>query len=161
MRHLILTDVGEHLDQLVTAPLLSRLSSLDLTGNPIGDAGVETLIRSPHLTKLRYLSLSRCDIGAPGAEMLAAAQTLPNLRYLDFVGNQVELTPRPAAQDAISGELVEVAFPPLGRKLVQLYGPKPWITFTSPDPRELYFSPDVRRGLIVYRYRPGADRVDH
>jgi len=143
VRHLIVTDATGFLDQLMASPLLRRLASLDLTGNPIGDEGVETLVRSPHLGRLRFLSLSWTGAGKRGAEALAAAQTLPRLQYLDFVGNDVELTPKPAAQDAISGELLEVEYPALGKELADVYGPKPWLAYTSPNPAvELYRTPD-------------------
>ena len=143
VRHLILTDLVGHLDAVVESPLLRRLSSLDLTANPIGDDGVERLVRSPHLGGIRFLSLSGTDTGKRGAEALAASQTLPNLQYLDFIGNAVELTPRPAGQDAISGELIGVDYPVFGQHLAELYGPKPWLTYTSPNPDvEPFRTPD-------------------
>jgi uncharacterized protein (TIGR02996 family) len=143
VRHLILTDVVPHLTGLAASPLLGRLTSLDLTGNRIGDAGLQTLLTSPHLGKLRFLSVRRGGIGPQGAEALAAAETVPNLRYLDFGGNGFEITPMPGGQDAIDGQLLDVDYPAFGRMLIEKYGPKPWLSFTSPDPsRELYWRPD-------------------
>jgi uncharacterized protein (TIGR02996 family) len=143
IRHLILTDVVEHVDALAASPSLARLSSLDLEGNPLGDRGLKSLIRSPYLTKLRFLGLRRCRIGPEGAEAMAATDALPNLQYVSFMGNAVVVTPQPAAQDAISGELLEIDYPPYGRKLIETYGAKPWLTYTSPNPdAELYYGPD-------------------
>jgi len=143
VRHLILTEVVGHLDALVESPLLGRLSSLDLTRNPIGDNGVERLIQSPHLGHLRLLSLSGTETGKRGAEALAAAQTLPNLQYLHFIGNAVKITPESRGQDVMTGEILDVDYPAFGRQLVELYGPKPWLTYTSPDADiELYWTPD-------------------
>ena len=143
VRHLLLNDVVGHLDTLVESPLLRRLSSLDLTGNPIGDDGVERLVRSPHLGGLRFLSLCATETGERGAEALAAAETLPNLQYLDFIANAVKLTPQPGSRDHRSGELLTIAYPAYGRQLVEQYGPRPWLTYTSPNPKvELFRAPD-------------------
>lgn len=128
VRHLILTEVVPYLDELVQSPHLARLSSLDLSGNPIGDAGVATLVRSPHLTKLRYLGLSRTATGSDALETLAATDSLPNLQYVDFGDNKAALNAVPVAQDPISGDLVEVSYPPGNDRLVQTYGSKPWLT---------------------------------
>jgi uncharacterized protein (TIGR02996 family) len=143
VRHLILTDIAGHLDALAASPQLARIRSLDLGENWIGDEGLRTLLRSPYLGGLRYLSLFDGGIGPAGAEALAAADTVPNLQYVNFTGDKVDVVPRPSGQDALSGEVVDIEYPPFGRQLIEKYGPKPWLTYTSPDPdAERYWLPD-------------------
>lgn len=143
VRHLILTEAAGRIGNLAASPLLARLTSLDLSGNRIGDDGVELLLRSPYLTRIRLLGLSHTGIGPRGAEALAATTALPQLRYVHFVGNPVEITARPAGEDPIDGRLVEVEYPPFGRELMERFGKLPWLTFTSPNPaNDLYWPPD-------------------
>lgn len=143
VRHLILTDAAQLIELIAASPYLDRLSSLDLEHNPLGDGGLNVLLRSPYLKNLRFLGLRRADIGMDGVEALAGTDSLPNLRYLSFVGNRVEITPQPGAQDAISGELLGVDYPEQGRRLIEVYGEKPWLTYTSTNPdAALYYRPD-------------------
>jgi uncharacterized protein (TIGR02996 family) len=143
VRHLALTGVAGHLDALIASPLLGRLSSLELSDNPLGDDGVETLLRSPHLGNIRLLGLSRTGVGPRGAEALAATSALPQLRYVNFVGNPVEVAARPAGEDAIDGRVLDVEYPEFGRLLMDRYGKLPWLTYTSPNPaNDLYWPPD-------------------
>jgi|SRR5215207_374871 len=143
VRHVILTDAAGLTEALAASPLLGRLTSLVFTDSPIGDEGVEALVRSPHLRKLRYLSLDHTDVGLRGAEALAAADTLPELRYLDFSGNPIVITPQADGQDAVSGEIVDIKYPGYGRRLLEKYGHRPWLTYTSPDPeRQKLWQPD-------------------
>ncbi|WP_376771462.1 hypothetical protein [Micromonospora polyrhachis] len=131
VRHAVLTGVDPGLVAAIAASgLLARLSSLDLSDNPIGDAGVRALVTSPHLGKVRWLGLEGCGIGIDGAEALAAAasQVLPNLRYLRFGGNAVDLVPHGEGWDAVSGQgPVDVHLPELGVRLDERYGPFPWL----------------------------------
>ena len=115
VQYVELTDAAAQVGALAEFPLLARLTSLDLYGNQIGDAGLATLVESPHLGRLRWLGLAQTGVGAPGAEALAAATTLPNLQYVHFAGNPVKLTPEAAAQDW-DGAPLEITMPPLGRQ---------------------------------------------
>ncbi|MEV4715268.1 hypothetical protein [Micromonospora sp. NPDC049374] len=126
IRHLVLTDVAGHAADIADSPLLGSLVGLDLGGNPIGDAGVRHLAGSGRLGRLRWLGLSRCDVGAEGAEALAASRNLPRLRYVQFDRNRVEILPYGIGQD-IDGRPIGVEVPALGQRLIDRYGPLPWL----------------------------------
>jgi len=130
LRHLRLSDAAGHAEAVANSPVLRRLISLDLSGNPIGDRGVAALARSPYLARLRWLGLVRCDAGAAGAKALAASTGLPGLQYLAFAGNEVDLTPYAAGIDW-DGTVQDVELPPLGAELVRRYGPKPWLSLPT------------------------------
>ncbi len=65
------------------------LRALDLSGNPIGDAGACAL--AAHASTLERLSLSACGLGCEAAAMLgeAASRSGSRLRQLDLSGNQL------------------------------------------------------------------------
>ncbi|ASW58068.1 hypothetical protein CIK06_27615 [Plantactinospora sp. KBS50] len=127
VRHLKLTDIGDLLPRIVASPLLDRLTALDLSGNPIGDAGVRVLADGRHLRRLRWLRLNSCEIGAAGAETLAATRNLPALRYVGLDDNRVPITPYGSGQDITGGPLW-VERPPLADDLDARYGPLPWLS---------------------------------
>jgi uncharacterized protein (TIGR02996 family) len=114
IRHLRLLDARDHLRELVACPHLTQLTSLDLTANHVGDAGmrllamtgflapltelvlrtnslgpeaVRSLTGSRHLKRLRKLDLRWNKIGDPGAEALAGWHGLWQLDTLDLAGN--------------------------------------------------------------------------
>jgi uncharacterized protein (TIGR02996 family) len=62
-----------------TRPLLALVRWWDLSGNPIGSAGLRELAESPWLGKLQRLVLRRCDCGLDGWEALAASPHLSSL----------------------------------------------------------------------------------
>lgn len=96
---------------LVQAPVARQLRRLDLSHNPIGDAGFATLCAGDALQHLEWLDLSCCNIGVTPNEMLsmllsqvreramkqplpaigvlADPRILPSLRYLNLQGNRV------------------------------------------------------------------------
>jgi uncharacterized protein (TIGR02996 family) len=80
---------GEAFDCLADSPRLGGLRSLNLQGNPIGDAGAAALARSPHLTGLTFLDLGYCEIGPAGAAALAASPNLARLRHLRLTRNKL------------------------------------------------------------------------
>ncbi|WP_373307520.1 hypothetical protein [Micromonospora lutea] len=126
VRHLVLTDVAGHVPDIVASPLLGQLVGLDLGGNPIGDVGVRHLAGSGRLGRLRWLGLSGCDIGAEGAEAFAASRNLPCVRYVQFDRNRVDILPYGIGQD-IDGRPIGVEMPALGQRLLDRYGPLPWL----------------------------------
>jgi hypothetical protein len=66
---------------------LSRLTTLLLKKNLLGDGGGRALAQSPHLTRLTTLDLNDNRIGKGGAEALAAASSWRRMRSLDLRGN--------------------------------------------------------------------------
>ncbi|OWK46705.1 TIGR02996 domain-containing protein [Fimbriiglobus ruber] len=83
------------LEQLAAAPATRGLESLDLSGNPIGDAGAAVLAGAPAFAGLTEL-IVRSDeldfadcIHATGTEALARSRTLTRLRKLDLRGHYV------------------------------------------------------------------------
>jgi len=73
---------------LADAPVLLRLTALNLSGNDLGDLGVQLLARWL-LTGLRDLDLSRTGLGDDGAAALADAPHLAGLRRLALNGNRM------------------------------------------------------------------------
>jgi uncharacterized protein (TIGR02996 family) len=63
--------------------------SLDLSRNPLGDAGSITLAAARHLEELRVLILCWCHIGDAGAQALARAFHLRHLHTLDLSNNPI------------------------------------------------------------------------
>ncbi len=63
------------------------LSSLDLSGNPLGDAGVEAIAASPYGSYLRTLNLNEVGATDRAARALASSPHLADLGYLEFKGN--------------------------------------------------------------------------
>lgn len=100
---------GETLDVLAHADL-SQLARLDLSHNPLDDAGLARLLRNPSLTRLRRLSLLGTGAGAQTFESIASA-SFPQLRVLE-VGDDVP--------DAAAELLVHASLPALER--LQLRG---------------------------------------
>ena len=83
-------DIGSHMQCLECAePESTGLQALDLSGNPIGDAGACAL--AEHASVLERLSLSTCGLACGAAERLgeAATSTGSRLRELDLSGNQL------------------------------------------------------------------------
>lgn len=71
---------------------LSQLQAIDLSNNPVGDAGLRALLNSPHLGKPRFLCLMHTQLSDDGAAALATAANLDDLDMLWIHGN--DITPR-------------------------------------------------------------------
>ena len=56
---------------LAESPFFAGLTSLDVSGNDIGEAGVRAALDSPSFARLHTLNLSRNPIGDAGAAALA------------------------------------------------------------------------------------------
>ncbi len=76
---------------LAESPLLERLvgPELNLSMNPIGDAGAGALVASPQLEPFTELVLRECRVSDAGAAALAASPHVANLKYLDLWKNRV------------------------------------------------------------------------
>ena len=73
---------------LISGPVLSRLSALDLGGFS-GPAGLAELLRSPVLARLTTLRLSFCDLRLEGVQAIAESSHLSGLTTLDLSLNQI------------------------------------------------------------------------
>jgi uncharacterized protein (TIGR02996 family) len=131
--HLDLTGVAAVAGALFGSPHLTRIVSLKLAGEALGDAEATLLARSPYLTSLEWLDVSRNQIGAHGLEELAASIRLPRLGYVQFAANAVaDPTPQHAdAYDAASAT---------AKQLQARYGARAWLDprtrSTWPPPRD-------------------------
>jgi hypothetical protein len=63
------------------------LSTLDLSGNPLGDEGVEAIAASPYGSYLRSLYLNEVGATDRAARALASSPHLADLGYLELKGN--------------------------------------------------------------------------
>lgn len=81
--------------QIAESPVATQLSTLDLSGNPLSDDGMETLAMTARLNGLQSLVLRNNEQGcedsihATGAEMLARSRAFPHLEQLDLTGHRV------------------------------------------------------------------------
>ena len=62
---------AEGVKALAESPFFAGLTSLDVSGNDLGDAGVRAIVASRSFSRLHTLRLSRNHIGDPGATALA------------------------------------------------------------------------------------------
>ena len=114
--------------ELFACPHLSRIRSIWMVRQELGDAEAIALAGSPYLGSLEWLDLGANRIGAVGLDALAASGNLPRLGYLGFMGNAVaDPTPRHADEyDADTPEAVE---------LQRRHGRREWL---SAHPRALW-----------------------
>src|SRR5438128_1930675 len=68
---------------LADAPLLERLSTLNLAFTYLGPEGAGILLRSPRLARLTRLDLTGNDVGNGGIDVLVEATHLDRLTELD------------------------------------------------------------------------------
>jgi uncharacterized protein (TIGR02996 family) len=80
---------AEECEVIANAQHLSRLHTLDLNYNPIGDEGARALASSRHLGNLHHLDLWICGIGPRGAADLAQASCLGEPDWLNLGGNHI------------------------------------------------------------------------
>jgi len=90
---------------LAKSPQFSKLESLGLRGNRIGDAGAIALAKSHSLKHLKQLDLDNCGITHVGAAALASSDGLANLEELSLGGTENEIDDRAAAVLAKSQRL--------------------------------------------------------
>ena len=80
------------------APRFASLTELDLSGVPLGDAGLTTFARNAQFPMLRKLVLSDTGVTDVGARALADATGLPRLNTAYLFGNAIS----PAARTALT-----------------------------------------------------------
>jgi uncharacterized protein (TIGR02996 family) len=68
---------------------LPRLENLVLTGNPIGDEGVENLAQWKQLANVETLYLSACEISEEGIDQLFSGAPLAKLKKLTLSNNEL------------------------------------------------------------------------
>ncbi|AWM40468.1 Leucine Rich repeats (2 copies) [Gemmata obscuriglobus] len=73
---------------LVASEPLRRLAALDLSGNPLGEAGVRVLAGAGHFTRLAELALNVTELDAAAVAALGTAR-LPALTKLSLAGNNL------------------------------------------------------------------------
>lgn len=73
-------------DALARSATLTRLRSLDLRGQCVGDAGLIDLVRSPNAAGLVELDLADNEVGSLGAAAVEALVESPYLGRLEWVG---------------------------------------------------------------------------
>jgi hypothetical protein len=78
------------LADLLASPYLPHLRRLLLSGNRIGDAGVEVLVGSPILAQLDGLWLCTNNIGNRGMEILGNTPQIARLEILSLAGNPMD-----------------------------------------------------------------------
>jgi hypothetical protein len=86
------TGIGDRgVAALAESPLLERLvgPGLNLSMNPIADAGAAALAKCEQLAPFTELILRDCRIGDAGAQALAESPQVANLAYLDLWKNKI------------------------------------------------------------------------
>lgn len=89
LQELHVRDAGPALAPFLQSPWLARLRHLDLSNNPIRDAGARLIAGCPHLSGLVSLNLSSAAIGNAGAQALAKTTALSGLRELYLCDNRI------------------------------------------------------------------------
>src|SRR5262249_29246453 len=74
---------------LTASRCLTRVKSLELSYNSIGDRGIR-LLASSAIGRLRCLSLAHCEITPKGGAILAGASNLRRLQMLILEGNALD-----------------------------------------------------------------------
>ena len=92
VRHVRFLDVGGNLPRLVASPLLSRITSLTMYAQHLGDDLAPALVDSPHLTGLRHLNVGRNRIGDRGVQRIARYNRFTDLRSIDLSDNAIRDT---------------------------------------------------------------------
>jgi uncharacterized protein (TIGR02996 family) len=145
IRHLVLNDAGNLMDQILQNRHLSQLVSLSIGNSsrkePIGDSGLLVLAQAPNLRGLRMLDVSFQGIGMPGLEALCMSKNLPSLIYVNLVGNHFDDPREDVATDWATGTALpeSIRMPAFGKELEAKYGDLAWLHGPS---RLRHFPPD-------------------
>jgi uncharacterized protein (TIGR02996 family) len=100
-------------EAVAASPLLTRLTDLDLSGNPLDDAEIRALANSPYAINLTRLSLTGTGLSDAGFRALLQSRHLRGLVELNLQMNQVAVSegesesfpPRLAALNLFSNRL--------------------------------------------------------
>jgi uncharacterized protein (TIGR02996 family) len=80
--------------RLAESRTLTQLTHLDLSGQPLGDAGLAAIVRSPNARRLEELDVFDCEIGlggiGAGVEAMVESSYLGRLKRLDLARNRLE-----------------------------------------------------------------------
>ena len=74
---------------LLDRRMFPALTSLDLTGNNIGDTGAQAIAESLNMARLTSLSLGSNNIGVAGAQAIAGSPNMESLTSLNLGGNRI------------------------------------------------------------------------
>jgi uncharacterized protein (TIGR02996 family) len=80
---------GKRLDRLPEVPGLKHTLFLDLSSQPLGNAGIEKLAAAAMLSQVHGLNLGSTFLGDPGLEALSHSPRLSNLRELYLNDNPI------------------------------------------------------------------------
>jgi uncharacterized protein (TIGR02996 family) len=90
LRSLTLTGTGvDETTAANLAPLVPRLIQLDLSNNPLANAGLPALLQAGPAPDLMTLRLARCQVSLKGLNSLCAEGVCPHLHTLDLSGNTI------------------------------------------------------------------------
>jgi len=106
---------AEGLKTLADSPFFAGLTSLDVSGNDIGEAGIRAALASPSLARLHTLNLSRNPIGDGGAAALAGSALFGRMLARSA---KLELRGHPGGPIGASGAAALAASPALARAAV-------------------------------------------
>ena len=87
IRRVRLTDAARQIQRLADCSFLNQIRELDLSGNDLGNGGLNLLLQSPYLTRVESLDLSFNSLADVGMAYLASATGLPRLRSLSLTDN--------------------------------------------------------------------------
>jgi hypothetical protein len=82
-----ITDAGGLVETLAQVPHLTRLTTLDLSRNPVAPAEARAFAQSPHLAGLKLLTMHNCALGDEGLREFALASRLVHLRQWFLTDN--------------------------------------------------------------------------
>ena len=86
---LTVSKLGDQLPELLCYQGISRLTTLNLEQNEVGNIGARAIANSAHFANLTALELGNDGIGEAGAEAIADSPHLANLTILDLSGNNI------------------------------------------------------------------------
>lgn len=99
VQHAVLKAKSAKIEKIAQVPELSKLRSLELRSNHLGNAGLRTLLESPHLTNLESLTVYSNDITNEGVAQLSRNPNLSGLTELKIAWNHID--------DAATEQLVD------------------------------------------------------
>ncbi len=111
LQSLILEGVGltaERLGPVRQVIPFARLDLLDLSANPIGDAGADVLAQAPWLQGIRWLALREAFLSARSVKILLDSPRSRALCRLDISGNPLESAARAGLLTLAGGRGIEL-----------------------------------------------------